>query len=40
MNTYVHTTKKLKTSAANKLEVAFEIGYATVMSAQYGRKEA
>lgn len=40
MNTYVHATKKLKTSAADKMEAAFEIGYSTVMNAQCGLKEA
>lgn len=40
MNTYVHATKKLKTSAADKMEAAFEIGYSTVMTAQCGLKEA
>lgn len=40
MNTYVHATKKLKTSAADKMEAAFEIGYSTVMNTQCGLKEA
>lgn len=40
MNTYVHATKKIKTTAADKLEAAFEIGYATVMKAEINLKEA
>lgn len=34
MNTYVHATKKIKTTAADKMESAFEIGFESVMNAQ------
>lgn len=40
MNTYVHATKKIKTTAADKLEAAFEIGYSAVMKAEINLKEA
>ena len=34
MNTYVHATKKLKTTAADKMEAAFQIGYSSVMNVE------
>lgn len=40
MNTYVHATKKIKTSAADKMEAAFQIGYSSVMNVEYQQKEA
>lgn len=40
MNTYVHATKKMKTTVADKLEAAFEIGYSAVMQAEINLKEA
>lgn len=40
MNTYVHATKKLKTTAADKMEAAFQTGYSSVMSVECQRKEA
>lgn len=40
MNTYVHATKKIKTTAADKLEAAFAIGYSAVMEAEISFKEA
>lgn len=40
MNTYVHATKKLKTTAADKMEAAFEIGYSASITAEKRLKEA
>ena len=40
MNTYVHATKKLKTTAADKMEAAFQIGYSSVMNAECQLKDA
>ena len=40
MNTYVHATKKIKTSAADKMEAAFQIGYSSVMNIECKLKEA
>lgn len=40
MNTYVHATKKIKTSAADKMEAAFQIGYSAVMDVECKLKEA
>lgn len=40
MNTYVHATKKLKTTAADKMEAAFQIGYSAVMDVECKLKEA
>ncbi len=40
MNTYVHATKKIKTTAADKMEAAFQIGYSTVMDIGYQQKDA
>lgn len=40
MNTYVHATKKLKTTVADKMEAAFQIGYSSVMNAECQLKDA
>lgn len=40
MNTYVHATKKIKTTAADKMEAAFQIGYSSVMNVESQLKDA